>query len=123
MKVLFAVAMGGLVGAVARYATSLAVSTVWRRPFPLGTFLINVVGSLLLGVAFALFERRTEIDPAWRVFLITGVLGAFTTFSTFELETQQLRHSGFNATAAFYVIASVACGYLALHGGLILGRR
>jgi CrcB protein len=123
MNRFLAVGLGGFLGAVVRYAVTVAVSGWWRREFPLATFLINVSGSFILGFFLALSVARMTSDPFWRLFVATGFVGAYTTFSTFEYETQQLTEMGSSGWAALYVLASVLAGYVAVQCGVMLGRR
>ena len=117
------VAAGGALGAAARYAVALAVATFWRREFPLATFLINVSGSFILGFFATWGAERANIDPLLRLLVATGFLGAFTTFSTFEHETQRLTESGAVGWAVLNVVASVLAGFAAVQLGVALARR
>ena len=112
-----AVGAGGFLGAIARYALGLLVARLWSGEFPLATFLINVSGSFVLGFFMALSAERLGIDPAWRLLVATGFVGAYTTFSTFEYETHRLVDAGSTVWAATYVLASVVVGFLALRLG------
>lgn len=116
------VGAGGFLGAVARYGVGLAVARYWTTELPLGTFLINVSGSFVLGLFSSLATERLALDPAWRLLVATGFVGAYTTFSTFEYETHRLVEVGAAAWAAVNVLASVAVGFLALRLGVILAR-
>lgn len=117
-----AVATGGAIGATLRYAVSLAVARAWHGEFPLATFLVNVSGSFVLGAVVAFGAERGGLDPLTRLALATGVLGAFTTFSTFEYETSRLLEQGAYATALLNVLASLAAGLVALRLGAALAR-
>ena len=117
------VALGGAAGAIARYGVSLAVAAFWRREFPLATFLINISGCFILGYFSTLAAERMAIDPLWRLLIATGFVGAYTTFSTFEYETQRLAETGAMLWAAANVVASVAVGFAAVQLGVILARR
>lgn len=117
-----AVAAGGALGAVLRYAVSLLVARAWSGEFPLATFLVNVAGSFALGVVVAFGAERGGFDPLTRLALATGVLGAFTTFSTFEYETSRLLDQGAYAMAGLNVLASLAAGLVALRVGAALAR-
>ena len=123
MSRFLAVATGGALGAVSRYAVALVVATFWRREFPLATFLINVSGSFVLGFFSTFAAERAALDPIWRLLVTTGFIGAYTTFSTFEYETQRLTESGALWWGAWNVIASVAAGYAAVQLGVVLARR
>jgi len=116
------VAAGGSLGAVARYAVSLIVARFWAREFPLATLLINVSGCFILGFFSTFAAERISIDPSWRLFVATGFVGAYTTFSTFEYETARLTEAGTMAWAGVNVLVSVAAGFLAVRPGIALGR-
>jgi CrcB protein len=122
MRNLLAVGAGGFLGAVARYGVGLALARFWTAEFPLGTFVINVSGSFVLGLFSTLATERLAIDPAWRLLVATGFVGAYTTFSTFEYETHRLVEVGATAWAAANVVASVVVGFLALRLGVLLAR-
>ncbi|HEX9407286.1 MAG TPA: fluoride efflux transporter CrcB [Thermoanaerobaculia bacterium] len=117
------VAAGGAAGAVARYGVTLFVATFWKRDFPLATLLINVSGSLILGFFAALAAERAAIDPLWRLLIATGFVGAYTTFSTFEYETERLAESGALAWGIVNILTSVLAGFVAVRLGVILARR
>lgn len=109
------VALGGGLGATARYAVSswlLPVTVQYKFPWP--TFVVNVSGCLIAGLLFAYAAKHQAFSPNMRLFLFTGVLGGFTTFSAFGLETAYLLKRGDVAVAAMYVIASVVCGLTAI---------
>ncbi len=108
MKYLIFVALGGALGAVARFLASNWVLSVWNGRMPLATLLVNVLGSFAIGVVFVLIERQ-HIHPDWHGVLMVGFLGAFTTFSTFSLETVSLLEAGDYVHAAVYVVISVLC--------------
>jgi CrcB protein len=114
-----AVGLGGSAGAIARYAVSLAVARFWVRDFPLATLLINVSGSFVLGF-FSTWAAARTLDPAWRLLVATGFVGAYTTFSTFEYETQRLTETGAAGWALVNVLTSVLAGFLAVRLGLRL---
>jgi len=122
VKHALAVGAGGFLGAVARYLVSLGVARVWPRPFPLGTLLINVTGSFVLGWFTTWVAARAELDPAWRLLVATGFVGAYTTFSTFEYETRRLSEAGLHGLALLNVTASVLAGYAAVSLGVRLAR-
>src|SRR5512144_522017 len=112
------VAIGGAAGAVARYAVTLGVALFWKKEFPLATLLINVTGSFILGLFATFAAEKSMIDPAWRLLVATGFVGAYTTFSTFEYETQRLAESGALAWATLNVVTSVIAGFAAVHLGI-----
>ncbi|MDQ1516297.1 MAG: fluoride exporter [Actinomycetota bacterium] len=119
--VLAAVAAGGALGAPARYGIALAV-TVTPGTFPWGTFWINNSGSFGLGFVLAVLLARFPADPHLRPFLATGFLGAYTTYSTFAVETDLLLRNGHIGVALAYAGASLGTGLAAAAGGLMLGR-
>jgi len=120
LSTLMAVAGGGALGAVSRYAVYLGTERMFEEPFLAGTLTVNVVGSFLLGLAVAYFVGRPVSDTT-RAFVTVGLLGAFTTFSTFSFETVALVHDAQYSRAAAYVIGSVTLGFLALVAGAALG--
>lgn len=117
------VALGGALGALARYGATLMVGVLWKRDFPLATLLINVTGSFILGFFATFAVERASLDALWRLLVITGFLGAYTTFSTFEYETQRLGESGAVWLGALNLVASVAAGFAAVQLGILLARR
>jgi CrcB protein len=122
MRNVLVVGLGGFLGAIARYGVGLAVARLWTTELPVGTFLINVSGSFVLGLFSTLATERLAIDPAWRLLVATGFVGAYTTFSTFEYETHRLVEVGAAAWAAVNVVASFLVGFLAVRVGVFLAR-
>lgn len=117
------VGAGGFLGAIARYAVGVWIDAVWRRDFPLATFVVNVTGCFILGLFVALAAERMSIGPMTRLLVATGFVGAYTTFSTFEYETQRLTTTGAFGWAVVNVLTSVVVGFLAVRLGVELGRR
>ena len=115
---------GGGLGAAARYYVGSAVMTRYAGRFPLGTFLINVSGSFLIGVIMTALTGRVTAHPNWRLFLVTGILGGYTTFSSFEYEAYVAGKAGTPLMGLLYIISSIGFGYLAvwLGASLILKR-
>lgn len=110
MKYLLFIALGGATGAVARYLLAGWAHRLWEGHLPVGTLLVNVIGSFAIGVVYVLLVEKDLLHPDWRGVLMVGFLGAFTTFSTFSLETISLLESGHAGLAAGYMLASaVAC--------------
>ncbi len=110
MKYLIFIALGGASGAVARHLLANWVHSLWEGKLPLGTLLVNITGSLVIGVVYVMVVERQLIHPDWRGVLIVGFLGAFTTFSTFSLETITLFEAGHAVHALGYMFGSaVAC--------------
>jgi CrcB protein len=118
MNPVFQVALGGALGASARYGVNLGAARLFGPAFPWATLAVNVVGSFLMGLLVAALGR----DSAWAPLLMTGVLGGFTTFSAFSLDAVALWHKGQGAVAAAYVAASVLLSLAALMAGLFMGR-
>lgn len=103
-----------------RYALGTWIMAQYAGRFPLGTFVINVIGSFLVGLLMTVFTERINPHPYWRLFLVVGVLGGFTTFSSFEYETYQALRDGAFQMALFYVAGSVLAGYGAVWAGATL---
>jgi CrcB protein len=118
-----AIAIGGTLGCWARYAQTNLVQAVFGRDFPLATLNINVIGSFLMGFLFIVTLERLMIPPSVRGGVLTGVLGGYTTFSTFEMETLLLAEDGEFLKAALYVVLSVGVGFAAAFGGAYIARN
>ncbi len=119
MTTFLSVALGGAIGASARFAVNLLALRLFGTAFPAATLCVNVLGSLAMGVlAVLLLERASPLAP----FVLTGVLGGFTTFSAFSLDALMLWERGQGGLAAVYVILSVAASLLAVVAGLAIGR-
>ncbi len=118
---LLAVAMGGAVGAVLRFGVLQTTMRLWGTGFPVGTLVVNVAGSLAMGLAVEWLTAR-GLPDVWRGFLTVGLLGALTTFSTFSRDVALLHERGEMALAALYVMLSVCLSVGALFLGLWLGR-
>ena len=113
---------GGFVGAITRYILAVWIGQRWGRSFPLGTFIINVTGSFLIGLLMTLMAERFTENPQWRLLLVVGFLGAYTTFSTFEYETGALLKDSEWLFASLNVILSVFVGFLALKLGEAIAK-
>lgn len=116
------VGLGGFVGANARYALTGLVARRLGSGFPFGTLVVNVSGSLLIGLVLVLIVERFITDPAWRLLLVVGFLGGYTTFSSYSFEAIILIEQGQWGRAAAYVVGSNLLGLLACYGGIALGR-
>ena len=119
---LLLVGAGGFFGAISRYAIDGAVTQVTGGRFPWGTLLINISGSFVLGLLFALAVERTTLPESIRAPILIGFIGAYTTFSTFTLETWRLVEAGNVAAAIANIAGSVLLGMVAIVAGLTLGR-
>ena len=118
-----AIAIGDTLGCWARYAQTNLAQAVFGRDFPLATLNINVIGSFLMGFLFIVTLERLMIPPSVRGGVLTGVLGGYTTFSTFEMETLLLAEGGEFLKAALYVVLSVGVGFAAAFGGSYIARN
>ncbi len=119
LVVLAGAGLGGLV----RYVAGTWIMAKYGGRFPLGTLVINVTGSFLIGVLMMLFTERLHPHPNWRLFLVVGVLGGYTTFSSFEYETFQAVRDGESWMALLYVLGSVGIGYIGVWLGALLAAR
>lgn len=115
------IAIGGALGSMARFATTEWAQLRWPAAFPWGTLLVNVLGSLLIGVLAALSEsERWQVPLVVRQFVMIGVLGGYTTFSSFSLQTLMLARNGALLSAGLNILASVALCLLAAWCGFVL---
>ncbi len=122
MKTILLIALGGAIGSVARFLVGRFALTMWGADFPWGTFVVNVAGSLVIGIMAGLLAHFTNWSQDVRHFAIVGILGGFTTFSAFALDAFTLYERGAYAPALAYVLASVCVSILALAGGMFLVR-
>ena len=118
----FIVFLGGGLGAALRHGINLGVARLLGGGFPYATFFINVTGSFVMGLIAAWFAFKGDASQHWRLFLTTGILGGYTTFSTFSLDAALLYERGQLMLAAVYVIGSVALGLVGLFAGLAIVR-
>jgi len=114
---------GAGLGGLARYLAGTWIMEKYGGRFPLGTFVINITGSFLIGVLMTLLTERWQPHPNWRLFLVVGVLGGYTTFSSFEYETYQAVRDGARWIGLLYVAGSVVVGYLGVWLGAVLAAR
>ena len=122
MKYLLFIALGGAGGAVSRYVLSNYVHSWTNHHIPFGTLAVNVLGSFLIGILYVLIMEKMTIHQDWRSVLMVGFLGAFTTFSTFSLESIRLLEQGHIGSALFYILASVTLCILAVWCAAVLTR-
>lgn len=123
MQAYLAIAIGGTLGCWARYGMTVLMQAIWGRDFPYATLSINVLGSFLMGFLFIETLERLTIGPHFRIGVLTGFLGGFTTFSTFAMESLLLAEQGDAAKSALYVVLSVGLGLAAAFGGAYIARN
>jgi CrcB protein len=114
---------GGGLGAMLRHFVNLTCARLFGTAFPWGTFLINISGSLVMGLIAGYLSFRGEAAQPWRLFVMTGILGGYTTFSSFSLDTMLLYERGEFGLAIAYVAGSVGLALAGLAGGLFLVRQ
>ncbi len=122
MKMVLMAAMGGAIGAAGRYLVGIGAIRLIGTEFPWGTLIVNVAGSLIMGLMIETFALRYSVSNEIRTFLVTGVLGGFTTFSAFSLDFAVLMERKSEGLAAVYLGASVGFSILALFAGLYIAR-
>jgi len=120
MRTLLYVGIGGGIGSIFRYVISFFIGRNIPIVFPLGTFLVNCSGCFLIGVFYAWATKYPWFNEEWRLFLITGICGGFTTFSTFSYDGYVLLKSGSYASFLFYAVGTVILGLLATFAGVAL---
>jgi CrcB protein len=113
------VLLGGALGSLARYLAGTTIMSRFTGRFPLGTVIVNVTGCFLIGAIMTLLTEKTAPQPNWRLFLVVGLLGGYTTFSSFAWETYAAARDGSPWIGLFNVITSVILGYFAVWLGAI----
>jgi CrcB protein len=116
------IALGGALGAIARYQLAAMIQARIPAGFPLGTFVVNITGCFVMGIATTLLTERLVVHPNWRFLIPIGFVGAYTTFSTFEFETFRAINEGSWLIGMGNVLGSVFVGYVALWAGIVLPR-
>jgi len=112
MKIILSIGAGSFIGGVFRYLLTLLVHAKTTTNFPLGTLTVNIIGCFFIGIVFGFFDKG-QMSHEWKLFLATGLLGGFTTFSAFSMETFTLFREGNTTYALVYIFASVLLGLLA----------
>ena len=119
MKIILAVGIGSFIGGISRYLITLFIQNRFLSTFPYGTLLVNITGCFLIGVIYGLSDRG-NVSPLWRLFLATGIMGGFTTFSSFSNETVGMLRDAEYVPAFSYVACSILLGLAATLGGISL---
>jgi len=122
MNMIVSIALGGALGAVMRHFVAYPAGSFFGTGFPYGTLSVNVLGSFLMGLMITLFAEKLNLSQEVRAFLTVGLMGGFTTFSAFSMETVMLFERHNYSGAALYVIASVTLAVGALIAGMMAGR-
>jgi len=117
------VMLGAAVGGAMRYALSSAIGWRFGGRLPLGTIIVNITGCFLIGLIVTLLTERLDVHPNWRLFLVVGVLGGYTTFSSFAWETYESARAGNAIYGLLNVAFSVVAGYAAVWCGALIARR
>ncbi|MES1161183.1 MAG: fluoride efflux transporter CrcB [Bacteroidota bacterium] len=118
MKTLLIIGLGGAVGSIARYLMQVYIGKYITVTFPLGTFAVNMIGCFLIGLLYGMSNKYAWMTMEWRLLLITGLCGGFTTFSSYSYESISLFKQGNYTYFILYVVMSVALGLLATIGGI-----
>jgi CrcB protein len=123
MQPYIAIAIGGVLGCWARYAMTNLVQAIYGRDFPYATLSINVLACFLMGFLFVETLERLTISPVFRIGILTGFIGGFSTFSTFAMETLLLAEQGDANKSVLYVVLSIFLGMLATFSGAYIARN
>jgi fluoride exporter len=119
MKIILAIGTGSFIGGVFRYLLSQFIQTKFLSTFPFGTLTINIIGCFLIGLVFGVSDRG-NLTQEWRLFLATGLIGGFTTFSAFSNETVSMLRDGQLWYASVYIVSSVVIGLIATFIGITI---
>lgn len=119
-KILLLVGIGGFIGSIARYSIGVFTAKHFSENFPYGTFAVNILGCLLIGIIYGLSEKHDWMTNEWRLFLAAGICGGFTTFSGFSLENLTLLENNNYSGFFIYAVGSLILGLIAVWGGLTL---
>lgn len=121
-RIFLLIGIGGFLGSIARYLTASYFTKFFPSIFPYGTFAINIIGCLIIGIVYGLSERFSWLTPEWRLFLVTGLCGSYTTFSAFAYENIRLLQNGDYLAFASYSAASFVLCLASTFIGLILTK-
>jgi fluoride exporter len=122
MKTILVIGLGGAIGSISRYLIGGYIHRHLATTFPAGTFIVNITGCFIIGLLWGLASRHAWLTLEWRLFLITGICGGYTTFSSFSYESIELFRQGNYVYFLLYVLFSVLFGLLATVGGAALAR-
>lgn len=117
LKEILLAGTGGFIGTSLRYMAQIGAGIIFETPFPKATMLINIIGSLIIGIVFALFDKTAIMSQETKLFLATGICGGFTTFSAFSYDILSLMKQGMHLSAIMYVLISVIFGIIAAYAG------
>lgn len=122
IRIILLIGVGGGIGSIGRYLIQVLITRHFASTFPAGTLVVNITGCFIIGLLFGLVNRHAWLTMEWRLFLITGICGGYTTFSSFSYESISLIREGNYLYFISYVLLSVALGLLATFGGAALAR-
>lgn len=115
---LFIIGLGGALGSIGRYGVQILMKKYWDSPFPMGTFVVNLLGCFLIGLFYSFTHKYLEMNEDWKLFLIVGICGGFTTFSSYSYENLILLREGHYLYFFGYALLSMVLGLLAVVCGL-----
>lgn len=121
MKIILLIGTGSFIGGIFRYLTSVTIQDKISGTFPFGIFWVNIIGCFIVGILFSLSEKG-NLDYTWRLFLVTGFCGGFTTFSSFSIDTLSLLRDGQYLPGFLYLAGTVFSGLIATFAGIALPK-